>query len=1125
MKKKNILYIGNRSARIIIPSRTAKGEILDPNLRAEWEGCARKLLEAEFGGATPDEHVGSYSHEDGRVTREKITILVSDTNSKTLENKRAQDNLLSFGKEICKALGQECIFIGWGDDSFLVNSDYDPNSIATICFEKLKQKDKPKFLLMGWGGVDDSLKIRQLLSLDGWRDSKQVPPAGSENLECVAELELESGEEKDGIKQNGTIRAWAYKGSWDEAKANFKPLTKAGVMGDGDLFFCVSRDGYLAFGAVEKLQMIGPKELAITHAQLNMVTRELLLAILHRDWARLREYLKQKPLSEDFFPRIQKLQKEIEESAKKKLKKHAFRFSVLVVGRMMFLRFLIEKGWVKGGIETLIKCFKENKKEGANFFDSTIRPIWFEALNTPESERKSDAILKVFEKLPYFKEIPYLNGGLFKEREWEKKAKLSDNFFDPDKKGAFLQLLRDYEFSLNEYAGSDESLKVDPSIFGMALECFNSEIEKKNSGVHYTPKAIAMTLAMEGIINRLAAVTGICPGKIRKFSEGEVSELTNREAGIIREALKKLRIIDPAVGSGVLLWACLESLLTLSSYCWAKTSNSQGIERGSYDWGELGRHFVSNCLYGVDISEEAVELTRLRLWLAVALSESEPSPLPDLELNVVHGDSLDRDQMAIQNVPAQREMAFDEKTEILEKYKNAIQKYQEAADNPVKQAEHLKTVKSLRAELAQQPGANLSAEMNLEWDISFANVMQGENEGFDLVIANPPYVRSQALSGDSEKYKRAWKTMGSGNADLCYGFIELALTKLAAPDRGQIAFIQPAFAQNDSAKELRRMLVGKNPTAPCRINLWVDLGEHQVFPTATNYVSLLFAERLKQSSDPKPFEFSIPEKGKPWEDNTSLNWIRPLKNPQSHEPVEDWLIASEENRTNLARIKKSSKPALGEIADICVGVQTSADDVYLFTETRPSKKSPHITEVFSNQLKKWVLLETSILRACKKGAAKEERRLLFPYANLDGDAGIIEEQAISKKFPLAYKYLVDCKKKLMTRKMSKSETGPWYRFGRSQGFDEAFRPKLLVPAILNELKVIQDPEGMLAFTASGKGGGGCWAIIPKSNKLTISELYHRMNTEDVWTQIQVFGSKQQGGWHGVDKGVLAKIKL
>jgi hypothetical protein len=1114
MKKNSVKYIGNRSARIIIPSRRADGQILCPNLRAEWEGSARKFLEIEgkFGGATPTEYVGSFSHTDGRVTREKITILEADTNSIKLEDIGKRDSFLSFGKEICKALGQECIFIGWGDDSFLVKSDYDPNSIPTICFKDLKD-DQAKFLLMGWGGVDDPLRIRQLLSLDGWRDSKQVPTASSKNLQCVAELDMESSE------GNKTIRAWAYKGSWDEAQANFNTWIKAGLLKDGDLFFCASREGYLAFGAVEKRRMIGPKELAMTHAQLNMVTRELLLSILHRDWARLCEYLKQKPLSEDFFPRIQALQKEIEESAKKKLKKHAFRFSVLVVGRMMFLRFLIEKGWVKGGIETLIKCFQENKKEGANFFDSTIRPIWFEALNTPEAERKSGAIFKDFEK------IPYLNGGLFKEREWEKKAKLADDLFDPEKKGAFLQLLRDYEFSLNEYAGSDESLKVDPSIFGMALECFNSEIEKKNSGVHYTPKAIAMTLAMEGIINRLAAVTGICPGKIRKFSEGEVAELSNREAGTIREALKKLRIIDPAVGSGVLLWACLESLLTLSSYCWAKTSNSQGIERGSYDWGELGRHFVSNCLYGVDISEEAVELTRLRLWLAVALSESEPSPLPDLELNIVHGDSLDRDQMALENAPAQRELAFDKKTEILEKYKNAIQKYQEAADNPVKQAEHLNNVKSLRAELAQQPGANLSAEMNLEWDISFANVMQSEDMGFDLVIANPPYVRSQALSGDSEKYKRAWKTMASGNADLCYGFIELALSKLAAPDKGQIAFIQPAFAQNDSAKELRKMLVGKKPTAPCCINLWVDLGDNQVFPTATNYVSLLFAERLKQSFDPKPFEFSIPEKGKPWEDKTSLDWIRPLKKPQSHEPVEDWLIASEENRANLARINKSNKPALGEIADICVGIQTSADDVYLFTETRPSKKSPKTTEVFSEQLQKWVPLESVMLRACKKGAAKGERRLLFPYEDLDGDAAIIEEGALSKKFPLAYKYLVDCKKKLMTRKMSKSETGPWYRFGRSQGFDGAFRPKLLVPSILNELEIIQDPEGNLAFTASGKGGGGCWAVIPKTNKLTISELYRRMNTPDVWTQIQVFGSKQQGGWHGVDKGVLAKIKL
>lgn len=1108
MTEDTIIHLGRVVVRIIIPSRRMDGQILDPDLRKEWDGRARALLEEIIGGATPRDEVGSFAHSDGRVTREKITVLEASTSAETLRDTQRRDRFLDFGKEICKALGQELIFISWVDDSYLVGAKFNAADIGTIAFKQLRAEEQARFLYMGWGGVNHPAKIRQLLSLDGWGyPSEDLPTV--DGLFCVAEL---AGDKP--------IRAWVSNSTWEQSKKVSIKAIKSGILNDGDLVFTQSRENYLAFGGVSGGVMLGPKELAITHAQMNLVTRELLLAILHREWTLLQSYLKQKPLNEDFFPKIQSIQAKLEAHCKKTLGKEAFRFSVLVVGRMMFLRFLIEKGWIEAKMDVLIACFASNRKDGKNFFEKTIRPLWFDGLNTPETERPKDKVLTAFGK------IPYLNGGLFKARVWEKKAKIPDEFFDPDKEGSFLQLLRDYEFSLNEYAGSDESLKVDPSIFGLVLECFNSDREKKNSGIHYTPKSIAMALAMEGIVNRLESLTHIPAERLRRFSEGDMSVLEEDEADAVKAALENLRIIDPAVGSGVLLWACLESLLTIGSLCDGRISGNQGVQRGSFKWGQLSRHFVSNSLFGVDVSEEAVELTRLRLWLAVAMSESKPSPLPDLELNIVQGDSLAVAPRDSNGKTEQGELGFDYNAQALQSYKAAIHHYHSSAGKPQLESIHLAKVKKLRAKLSHLPGIGQAVEMPLDWDISFATVMHEAKKGFDLVIANPPYVRIQKLErGALERYKNSWETMRSGNTDLCYAFIELALRKLAAPEQGQIAFIQPAFSQVDSAESLRNMLIGRNENAPARIKLWVDFGHNQVFPTATNYVALLFAERLDRVVVPEPFSFSIPEKGKPWEDKITLDWIRPPDATHTHPATTSWLFMPTEDREVLHIVERSAGTLLGSIADVCVGVQTSADKVFLFWQTRPSEKGSQVIEAYSDHLKKWVVLETAILRPCRKGAVKERPSMLFPYEMDRGGTKILNEPDFSKRFPLAYQYLRLCEKKLAARKLSPNERDPWYCFGRKQGFLEVFKAKVLVPAILRELDFTSDPDGELTFTASGKGGGGCWAVIPKDSGLSVAELHSRLNTPEVWTQIMAYGSRQQGGWLGVDKGVLAKLKI
>lgn len=106
-------FIGNQKVRIIVPSRRADGQILAEELRLEWEGKTRAVLEALFEGATPEKFVGSYTHPDGRVTREEITVLWSAVSGDGLTPER-KVTVLRFAGELCGALGQQCVYVGWG---------------------------------------------------------------------------------------------------------------------------------------------------------------------------------------------------------------------------------------------------------------------------------------------------------------------------------------------------------------------------------------------------------------------------------------------------------------------------------------------------------------------------------------------------------------------------------------------------------------------------------------------------------------------------------------------------------------------------------------------------------------------------------------------------------------------------------------------------------------------------------------------------------------------------------------------------------------------------------------------------------------------------------------------------
>lgn len=410
----DVFAIGSTSVRLLVPSRHKHGAILDADLRREWESRARRALEtAPFGGATPSHVVGSFVHDDGRVTREDITVLTSICPAETLQDEGARARILGLAGELCAALGQESVLVGWGDAGFVVSASFDPSAIAVIRFSDLSPEAQARHMTMGWGGIHDPARILQVLSLDGWRPS----PLTDEGAGALTERAY--------LKEGGqTRRAWSSTGGLDALRRAAQTWRRGEGPRAGDLIFFRQRPGYIAFVLVGDRALSGPRELRESHGQLNPVTRQLLDRILLRQWDELGRELRQKPLSQTFFPKLQKLQEQIQnhvtEVSRRKTKdeREAFRYSVLVVGRMMFLRFLAQKRWVPGGTRSFREAFERARAAGQPFFDHFIKPLWFGVLNVPENERRPEIVAVV--PGPY----PYLNGGLFQPRPGEEAQSL-----------------------------------------------------------------------------------------------------------------------------------------------------------------------------------------------------------------------------------------------------------------------------------------------------------------------------------------------------------------------------------------------------------------------------------------------------------------------------------------------------------------------------------------------------------------------------------------------------------------------------------------------------------------------------------------------------------------------------
>ncbi len=507
------------------------------------------------------------------------------------------------------------------------------------------------------------------------------------------------------------------------------------------------------------------------------------------------------------FGRVEGLIEGIPKADRKRL------FTQRLFNRLMFIAFIQKKGWLKLGgsadyLEALWRDYQRNGDRDAGFYDSRLKLLFFSGLNTRGEvdmvgiNATSPLRNTVLESI--IGRVPYLNGGLFEEDGDDTDAAI--HIPDAAIDSIIHDLFARFNFTVTESTPLDVEVAVDPEMLGKVFE--ELVTGRHETGSYYTPKPVVAFMGREALKGYLRAhLPKETQDAVERFVDGhDPAGLHDPEA--VLEALKRIRVCDPACGSGAYLLGMLHELLELRD-CLFVSHNLDPLK--TYD---RKLEIIQNSLYGVDLDPFAVNIARLRLWLSLAVDfdDDDPPPLPNLDFKIEAGDSL----LAPVHGTEKQETA---RSQLIAGYLDLKARYMTA---------HHGEKRSLLKEIEKQKEAiqlwthGGAVVQGFDWPVEFAEVFL--DGGFDVVLANPPYVRADAQYRHIEdvderqraievwrKYRATLVKRGTYHTlykkwDLYIPFLERGF-QLMQPG-GQMVFIIPdAYNSNEYASKSHELLV------------------------------------------------------------------------------------------------------------------------------------------------------------------------------------------------------------------------------------------------------------------------------------------------------------------------------
>ena len=509
-----------------------------------------------------------------------------------------------------------------------------------------------------------------------------------------------------------------------------------------------------------------------------------------------------------------------------------------MMGRITFLHFLQRKGWMCEDLNYMQNMF-ENSPYKNDYLDSVLEPLFFGILNTKPAEREALFADYDWDKslLNEWKDIPYLNGGLFeRDEEDEPESRFPADYFK-----RLFQFFSEYNFTIDENDPNDAEVGVDPEMLGKIFE--NLLEDNKDKGAFYTPKEIVRYMCQESLIAYLETNTSVAKDKIRKFvlsPEDGVADIPDNKKPKLLTTLEEVKICDPAIGSGAFPMGLLNELL----HCREVLSGER------YDRAEIKKSIIQNNIYGVDIEKGAVDIARLRFWLSIVVDEETPSPLPNLDYKIMQGNSLIESFMGVDLSKLTYEKEYkkdkgeillfdDEKNRLQKTVSHLLSSYYSCSDHGRKvklQQDISDTInKQLEAQaydpviLGKLKTINLAENKKFFlWHTWFSDVFsRPSKEGFDIVIGNPPYGAN--IDDLVSLYEELYPNTSHGYKDIYKYFYDFGLS--ICKNNGVVCYITPnTFLRQPRYGDLRRVLLEFN------ILQILDLGEN-IFEDAVGPVA------------------------------------------------------------------------------------------------------------------------------------------------------------------------------------------------------------------------------------------------------------------------------------------------
>lgn len=451
--------------------------------------------------------------------------------------------------------------------------------------------------------------------------------------------------------------------------------------------------------------------------------------------------------------------------------------------------------------------------------------------------KNQDALMALFEN------IPFLNGGLFecldkkddngkvlridcfsdnpKNEERlavpdflffgeEKEIDLSDILDKSAKKAKFrplFTLLNRYKFTIDENTPLEEEVALDPELLGKVFEnllaSYNPETKttaRKQTGSFYTPREIVNYMVDESLKASVARALARDDSRAEaratnldnlfSYNSETVPDFSDTERRDIIAAIDRIKILDPAVGSGAFPMGILQKLVFVlkrldpDNSLWKEqqrqkasnaaaeayfikddTERKQRLEEiedifaaNADDYGRK-LFLIENSIYGVDIQPIAVQICKLRFFISLIIEQRIDNqkrnkgirPLPNLETKFVAANTL----IGIEQPKIVQGSIFDTTYDDVKKKKEELRKVREKHFR-VRTPETKKKCREQDAEIRKElsdllassyTNADTTAQLvawnpydqnssapffDTEWMFSF-------NDGFDVVIGNPPY--------------------------------------------------------------------------------------------------------------------------------------------------------------------------------------------------------------------------------------------------------------------------------------------------------------------------------------------------------------------------------------------------